>query len=140
MKTRFNVKLMSVALLSVWLTSGCADQSTKTEAASKASPEATAAIANANDAIAIAKSNDWIWRDTESFLSKAQAAADAFVRVDYEPGAAVQLLHRLDPRPFEGLKRPQPFDGRPTQKLPQLPRAPRPRPAHPAPARHLRPR
>ena len=77
MKTRFNVKLMSAALLSVWLTSGCADQSTKTEAASKASPEATAAIANAKDAIAIAKSNDWVWRDTEKFLSNAQKAADA---------------------------------------------------------------
>ena len=78
MKTRFNVKLLSAALLSVCLTSGCAEQSTKTEAAaSKASPEATAAITNAKDAIAIAKSNDWVWRDTESFLSKAQAAADA---------------------------------------------------------------
>ena len=77
MKTRFNVKLMSAVLLSVWLTSGCADQSTKTEAASKASPEAIAAINNAEDAITIAKSNDWIWRDTESFLTKAQAAADA---------------------------------------------------------------
>ena len=77
MKTRFNVMLMSAVLLSVWLTSGCADQPTKTEAASKASPEATAAITNAKDAIAIAKSNDWVWRDTESFLSKAQEAADA---------------------------------------------------------------
>ena len=55
MKTRFHVKLLSTALLSLWLTSGCADQSTKSEAAaSKASPEATAAITNASDAIAIA--------------------------------------------------------------------------------------
>jgi hypothetical protein len=78
MKTRFHVKLLSTALLSLWLASGCADQSAKSEtAASKASPEATAAIANANDAIAIAKSNDWIWRDTESFLGKAKAAAEA---------------------------------------------------------------
>jgi hypothetical protein len=78
MKTRFHVRLLSTALLSLWLTSGCADQSAKSDtAASKASPEATAAIANANDAIAIANSNDWIWRDTESFLSKAKAAADA---------------------------------------------------------------
>ncbi len=77
MKTRFNVKLLSAALLSVWLTSGCAEQPSKTEAASKASPEATAAITNAKDAIAIAKSNDWIWRDTEKFLADAQAAADS---------------------------------------------------------------
>lgn len=78
MKTRFHVKLLSTALLSLWLTSGCADQATKSEmVASKASPEATAAITNASDAIAIAKSNDWVWRDTESFLAKAKAAADA---------------------------------------------------------------
>jgi len=77
MKTRFHVKLLSTALLSLWLTSGCADQSAKSDTASKASPEATAAITNAGDAIAIAKSNDWIWRDTESFLGKAKEAAAA---------------------------------------------------------------
>jgi len=78
MKTRFHVKLLSTALLTLWLTSGCAGQSDKSEtAASKANPEATAAIANANDAIAIAKSNDWIWRDTEKFLGQAKAAAEA---------------------------------------------------------------
>lgn len=78
MKTRFHVKLLSTALLSLWLISGCADQSAKSEtAATKASPEATAAIANASDAIAIANSNDWIWRDTESFLGKAREAAAA---------------------------------------------------------------
>jgi hypothetical protein len=78
MKTRFHVKLLSTALLSLWLTGGCAGQSAKSEtAASKASPEATAAIANASDAIAIANSNDWIWRDTESFLDKAKEAATA---------------------------------------------------------------
>ena len=75
MKTRFHVKLLSTALLTLWLTSGCAGQSSK-DTASKASPEATAAIANANDAIAAAKSNDWIWRDTEKFLGQAKAAAD----------------------------------------------------------------
>jgi len=78
MKTRFHVKLLSTALLSLWLTGGCADQSAKSEtAATKASPEATAAIANASDAIAIANSNDWIWRDTESYLDKAREAAAA---------------------------------------------------------------
>jgi len=78
MKRRFHVKLLSTALLSLWLTSGCADQSTKSEAAAAmASPEATAAITNASDAIAIAKSNDWVWRDTEKFLGQAQSAADA---------------------------------------------------------------
>ena len=75
MKTRFNATLLSTALLSLWLTTGCADQSTK--GGSKASPQAAAAITNASDAIAAAKSNDWIWRDTEKFLGKAKAAAEA---------------------------------------------------------------
>jgi hypothetical protein len=78
MKTRFYVKLLSTALLSLWLTTGCADQSKKSEtAASKPNPQTTAAITNANDAIAIAKSNNWIWRDTESMLAKAKEAAAA---------------------------------------------------------------
>ena len=78
MKTRFHVKLLSTALLSLWLTSGCADQSTRSEAAAtKPNPQATAAITNASDAIAIAKSNNWIWRDTESYLDEAKEAAAA---------------------------------------------------------------
>ena len=76
MKTRFPLRLLSTALLSLWLVSGCADQSTKAASSSKASPEATAAIAAANNAIKSAKANDWIWRDTENFASEAQAAAD----------------------------------------------------------------
>jgi hypothetical protein len=76
MKTRFPLRLLSTAVLSLWLVSGCADQSTKAASTSKASPEASAAIATANDAIKAAKANDWIWRDTEKFASEAQAAAD----------------------------------------------------------------
>ncbi len=75
MKTRLPVKLLTSALLSIWLVNGCADQSVKT-AGSKASAEAMAAIANANDAIKAAKSNDWIWVNTEDFLKQAQEAAD----------------------------------------------------------------
>lgn len=78
MKTSFHVKLLSTALLSLWLTSGCAGHSAKSEdTASKASPEATAAIANASDAISMANSNNWIWRDTESILGEAKKAAAA---------------------------------------------------------------
>jgi hypothetical protein len=33
------------------------------------------AIANASEAIDMAKANDWIWRDTESILDEARAAA-----------------------------------------------------------------
>ena len=76
MNTRFPLRLLSTAVLSLWLVSGCADQSTKAASTSKASPEAAAAIAAANDAIKAAKANDWIWRDTEKFAEEAQAAAD----------------------------------------------------------------
>ncbi len=75
MKTRFPLRLFSTAVLSLWLVSGCADQSTKA-GSSKASPEAAAAITAANDAIKAAKANNWLWRDTEKFASEAQAAAD----------------------------------------------------------------
>lgn len=76
MKTRFPLRLLSTAVLSLWLVTGCAGQTSKTDSSSKASPEATAAIAAANDAIKAAKANDWIWRDTEKFAKEAQAAAD----------------------------------------------------------------
>jgi len=76
MKTRFPIKLMSTALLSMWLaTAGCAEQAAKAPA-SMASAEAAAAIAGANSAIKAAKANNWIWRDTEQFAAEAQAAAD----------------------------------------------------------------
>ena len=75
MKTSFNVKLLSTAVLSLWLISGCA--SNGSGGGSKASAEATTAITNASDAIKAAKGNDWIWRDTEEFLSQAKEAAAA---------------------------------------------------------------
>mgnify|MGYP001821801998 FL=1 len=74
MKTSFNVKLLSTAVLSLWLISGCASNGSS---GSKASAEATTAITNASDAIKAAKGNDWIWRDTEKFLSQAKEAAAA---------------------------------------------------------------
>jgi len=75
MKTSFHVRLLSTALLSLWLVNGCASNSTNS--GSKASSDATAAITNANDAIKVAKGNDWLWRDTEKFVKQAQEAADA---------------------------------------------------------------
>ena len=75
MKTRAHVKLLISAILSMWLISGCADQATKSGSGSMASPEATTAIASANSAIKAAKANNWIWRDTEKILKKAEAAA-----------------------------------------------------------------
>lgn len=76
MKIRFPLRMLSTAVLSLWLVSGCADQATKADTASKASPEANAAIAAANAAIKSAKANNWIWRDTEKFAEEAQVAAD----------------------------------------------------------------
>ena len=75
MKTSFNVKLLLTALLSLWLVSGCASNSSN--GGPKASAEATTAITNANAAIKAAKANDWIWRDTEKFAKEAQEAAAA---------------------------------------------------------------
>ena len=75
MKTSFNVRLLLTAVLSFWLVSGCASSSSN--GGSKASAEATTAIANANDAIKAAKGNDWIWRDTEKFAKQAGEAAAA---------------------------------------------------------------
>lgn len=75
MKIRLPVKLLATSLLSLWLVNGCADQAMK-NSGSKASPEAMAAITNAEDAIKAAKANDWIWRDTEDFLKEAKEAAD----------------------------------------------------------------
>jgi hypothetical protein len=75
MKTSFYIKLLSTALLSLWLVNGCASNSANS--GSMASAEATAAIANANDAIKMAKGNDWIWSNTEGFVTEAKEAADA---------------------------------------------------------------
>ena len=75
MKRRVPVKLLTSALLSLWLVNGCADQSVKT-AGSKSNSEAMTAIANASDAIKAANSNNWIWVNTEDFLKQAQEAAD----------------------------------------------------------------
>ena len=89
MKTRFPIKLMSTVMLSMWLAStGCAQQGTKGPD-SKASPEALAAIADANAAIKVAKTNDWIWRDTEKFAEEAQAAADKG-----DNAVAIKLAHK----------------------------------------------
>jgi hypothetical protein len=78
MKTRFPSKLLSTAILSSLLIAGCASMNSSAPGnpASKASPEATAAIASANAAIKNAKANNWIWVNTESFAEEAQAAAD----------------------------------------------------------------
>jgi hypothetical protein len=75
MKKGLHVKLLSTALLSLWLANGCASNSTS--GGSKASADAAAAIENANDAIKIAKGNNWIWRDTEDFVKEASEAAAA---------------------------------------------------------------
>ena len=91
MKKRLPVKLLIITVLSTLLTIGCAQTQDKGDSggASKASPEATAAIKDANDAIKVAKGNNWIWRDTEKFLKQAKAAADKG-----DNGAAIKLADK----------------------------------------------
>ena len=91
MKKCLPVKLLTITILSAALTIGCAQTPDKGDSggASKASPEAIAAIKNAGDAIKVAKGNNWIWRDTGKFLKQAQAAADKG-----ENSAAIKLANK----------------------------------------------
>lgn len=72
---------MGIVVLSMGLVAGCAQQQQKPEAeptaAKQTDPKAEAAakaIADAKDAIAKAKDNHWLWRDTENFLKEAEKA------------------------------------------------------------------
>lgn len=72
---------VGIVVLSVGLVAGCAQQQQKPEPAAapaeQKDPKAEAAkkaIADAKDAIAKAKANNWIWRDTEKMLKKAEEA------------------------------------------------------------------
>jgi hypothetical protein len=91
MKKRLPVKLLTITALSIVLTIGCAQTQNKADSggASKASPEATAAIKDASDAIKVAKGNNWIWRDTEKFLKQAKEAAGKG-----DNGAAIKLADK----------------------------------------------
>jgi len=74
MKRIFTSKQLGIVVLALGVAVGCA--STPKEAPPPGpSAEATQAIDGAKAAIAQAKSLDWVWRDTESFLSEAEAAA-----------------------------------------------------------------
>jgi nucleoid-associated protein YgaU len=74
MKRILTGKALVPVVLALGLAAGCA--STPPEQAAPSGPnEVTQAIDNAKSAIATAKSLDWIWRDTESFLKEAEAAA-----------------------------------------------------------------
>jgi len=100
MKPSFSVKLLSTAILSLWLVNGCAEKAAKSSAsASKADPAATAAITSANSAIKSAKSNNWIWRDTEKFAKQAQEAADKG-----DNAAAVKLAKKAQAQAEDAVK------------------------------------
>jgi hypothetical protein len=90
MKKRLPVKLLTITVLTAVLTVGCASSGNGgSDGASKASPEATAAIKDAGDAMKAAQANNWIWRDTGKFLKQAQEAADKG-----ENNAAIQLANK----------------------------------------------
>ncbi|MEA2078562.1 MAG: LysM peptidoglycan-binding domain-containing protein [Pseudomonadota bacterium] len=69
----FGGQLVAVVLM-LGILAGCAS-TPKEPAVDHGKAEADQAIAAAEAAIAKAKSNDWIWRDTEKFLKEAQDAA-----------------------------------------------------------------
>lgn len=74
MKRIFTGRQLAILVLALGMAAGCA--STPQEPATPSvSAEATQAIDGAKAAIAQAKSLEWIWRDTEKFLSEAEAAA-----------------------------------------------------------------
>ena len=74
MKRIFTGKQLGIVVLALGVAVGCAT-TPQEPAAPSASAEATQAIDGAKAAIAQAKSVDWLWRDTEKFLSEAEAAA-----------------------------------------------------------------
>jgi len=74
MKRIFTSKQLGIVVLALGVAVGCAT-TPQEPAAPSVSAEATQAIDGAKAAIAQAKSVDWLWRDTETFLSEAEAAA-----------------------------------------------------------------
>ncbi len=79
MNTLSRLTTLGIIVLSMGMVAGCAQQQQKPEAeptaAKQAGPDAQAAekaIADAKDALAKAKENNWIWRDTEKFLKEAE--------------------------------------------------------------------
>lgn len=99
MKPSFTVKLLSTAVLSLWLVNGCAEKAMKSASASKASPAAVTAISGANAAIKQAKANNWIWRDTASFVAKAQESADKG-----DNAAAIKLANKAKEQAEDAIK------------------------------------
>ena len=83
----FGRQLVAVFLV-LGLLTGCASTA-KEPPVDQGSAEAGQAIAAAEAAIAKAKANDWIWRDTEKFLKQAQ---DAAAKGDSD--AAVKLANK----------------------------------------------
>ena len=84
MKTTNRLMRMAVVMFCAALSAGCSSYGNKNAAAAGAkkvaaaaaiSPAAASAISAAKAAIAKAKANHWIWRDTEKFLKQAEAAA-----------------------------------------------------------------
>jgi nucleoid-associated protein YgaU len=81
-------RLIPVVLV-LGVAAGCATAPEEPKAP-KASAEATSAIEAAKASIAEAKSLDWVWRDTEDFLAKAEAAA-----AEGDSDTAIQLANKV---------------------------------------------
>lgn len=82
MKFTLPVKFLSVSAVVLSCVVGCASQTKQVTEAPAAAPAAvsaatTQALADAQAAVKTAKDLDWIWRDTEATLKKAEEAAKA---------------------------------------------------------------
>lgn len=80
MKFTLPVKFLSVSAVVLSCVVGCASQTKPVaEATAPAAPSAATvqALADAQAAVKTANDLDWIWRDTEETLKKAEAAAKA---------------------------------------------------------------
>lgn len=82
MKFTLPVKFLSVSALVLSCVVGCASQTKQVAEAPAAKPAAvsaatTQALADAKAAVKAANDLDWIWRDTEDTLKKAEEAAKA---------------------------------------------------------------
>ena len=91
-KKVFGGQLVAVFLV-LGVLAGCAS-TPKESAVDQGSAEVDQAIAAAQAAIAKAKANEWIWRDTEKFLKQAQ---DAAAKGDNE--AALKLANKVSHAP-----------------------------------------
>lgn len=106
MKISPRLMYVGIAALSLSVAAGCAQQQQRAEpepapvpAVNQKQQEAERAIAAAKEAVARAKEADWIWRDTEAALKKAE---EAYKQGKYDD--AIALANRAKFEAEQALK------------------------------------